>query len=409
MVQLNRNSATSEPPTLEVADKPVIDRQASRRARSESYRRDWLILPLLSLLTVGLLFAAAEAGTRVFWSAEDKGYCMAFDPVEGPHARPNCTSIEKIPEGREVVEHFNECGYRSDSPCGPKAAGVGRIALLGSSIAEGYVIPYGETVGAVMTRTLQSQCGRSVELENLGAEACLPIYSYRHVSEAMRLHPDVAILIVNPWDLEQDVDPKLLAVRDLPVPVNRAPAPEVHLSFVQHIQLLSHSSRALAVAQHYMLQNRRTFLNIYLNAGGDHGAFVRTPFSPAWEQRFAVTDLLVGEMAEKFRAAGIAFMLIAVPERAQVLMLDEEHLPPHVDPWAFTRRLGEIAARNHILYVDALKVFSIAPGRDNLFYIMDGHPTPEAQQLIGKAAAAEIVAAHLPTFDACGQRNPGMQ
>lgn len=403
MPQLNQDIAAP------ASSAPEIERQEpERRLRSRGLsRRDWILLPLLSLLTIALLFVGAEVSTRIFWSTEDKGYCVWFDPAEGPHGKPNCTSIEKIPEGQRVVEHFNECGYRSESPCGPKPPGAARIALLGSSIAEGYVIPYEKTVGATMTNLLHAHCGLPVQLENLGAEACLPIYSYRHMGEALKLQPDAVVLIVNPWDLEQDVNPKLLALRDAPMPVNRASAPSARLTFIQRAQLWSRSSRALAVAQHYLLQNRRTFLKIYLGAGGDHGAFLRVPFSRAWERRFEVTEVLIREMAAKSHAAGVPFILVGVPERAQVLLLDEDHPPAGVDPWAFTRRLAQIAQGSGVLYVDGLKVFSTAPDRDDLFYVMDGHPTPEAQQLLGRAAARELMAAKSSVFANCSQPTRG--
>ena len=355
-------------------------------------RRDYLILPLLSLLTIATMFTAAEIGARLKWPAIDRGYCTNFDPVEGPHGRPNCTTILKIPEGERVTLKFNSCGYRSDAPCGPKPAGTVRIAMLGSSIAEGYAIAYDKTMAMQMTVALRQGCHRPVEVENLGADGCPPIYSYRHVDEALRLKPDAIVMPLNPWDIEQDIDPKLLAMRSAPGPINRMPEPETNLNAVQQIQAWVRGSRSVLVAQHYMLQNRDAFLKLYLFAGGDHTQFVRYPFTPAWEKRFAVTDLLLGEMAEKIHAAGIPFLLMGIPERAQTLMLGAHDLPAGVDPYAFTRRLSEIAAKHGIVYVDALKVFEQVPSHGPLFYVVDGHPTAEAQELMGRAMARTLIA-----------------
>jgi hypothetical protein len=149
-------------------------------------------------------------------------------------------------------------------------------------------------------------------------------------------------------------------------------------------------SRSVLVAQHYMLQNRDAFLKLYLFAGGDHAGFVHFPFTPAWEKRFRLTDLLLGEMADKIHAAGVPFLLIGIPERAQTLMLGAHDLPEGVDAYAFTRRLSKIAEKHGILYVDALKVFEKAPSRADLFYVVDGHPTAEAQELMGQAIARKL-------------------
>lgn len=353
--------------------------------------RDYILLPLLSLTTVVLLFTGTEIFTRIFWSSSDKGYCMYFDPVVGPHGKPNCNSVVKIPEApAAVTEHFNHCGYRSLASCGPKVPGTYRIAVLGSSIAEGYMIPYDQMLATQMTKMLRGAWHRAVEFENLAAEACPPIYAYRHVGEALKLEPNAVVLVVNPWDLEQDVDPKLMAMRDDPRPIDRAPAPEVKLSPIQQVQAWTHDSRTMLVAQHYLLQNRDTFLRLYVMAGGDHTAFVRYPFDPAWRKRFETTDTLLGEMAKTFRAAGVTFLVIAVPERAQVLMLHQRDLPSGIDPYAFTRELSVIAAKHGILFVDGLKVFAKTPDPDKLFYIVDGHATPLAHQLMGESIASAL-------------------
>lgn len=316
---------------------------------------------------------------------------MYFDPVVGPHGRPDCSSTVKIPEAPAAVVHrFNNCGYRSESSCGPKAPGVYRIAMLGSSFAEGYMIPFPETLGSRMTDVLKQRWHQPVELENLAAEACPPIYSYRHMTEALRLHPDAIVLVLNPWDLEQDVDPKLMAMRDQTTPINRTPPPAVSLSFIQRLQALSHQSRTMLVLQHYVLRNEERFLQLYLLAGGDHTAFVRYPFTEAWQRRFAITDTLLGEMAAKSRAAGALFVVLAVPERAQVLMLHHNDLPPGVDPSAFTREISLICARRHIAFVDGLKAFKTAPDPEKLFYVVDGHATPLAHRIMGDSIAGAI-------------------
>lgn len=355
-------------------------------------RRDYILLPLLSLLTIVLLFAGTEITTRVFWSAEDRGYCMYFDPVVGPHGKPDCVSIVKIPEApAAVIQRYNHCGYRSEASCGPKTPGTYRIAVLGSSIAEGYMIPYEQTLASEMATSLRQAWPRNVELENLAAEACPPIYSYRHLNEALKLKPDAVLLVLNPWDLEQSVDPKLMAMRDDPKPITRAPAPVIRLSLLQQLQVWTHDTRAMLVAQHYLLQNRDIFLKLYIMAGGDHTAFVHYPFTPAWRERFNVTDILLGEMAQRLHGAGVEFVVVAVPERAQVLMLHQHNLPPGIDPFAFTREMSLIARKHGILFVDGLKALSQVSDPEKLFYVVDGHATPAAHRILGESIANKLI------------------
>ncbi len=49
--------------------------------RALTSRRDWLILPLLSLATIILMFAAAEFTARILWPQVDLGSCFVDDPI----------------------------------------------------------------------------------------------------------------------------------------------------------------------------------------------------------------------------------------------------------------------------------------------------------------------------------------
>jgi hypothetical protein len=369
-------------------------------------RRDYVLLPLLSILTVVVMFSGAEILARFFWPAGEKGYCVAFDPTVGPHGKPNCTAMNKLPETEWVTYKFNKCGYRSEAACGPKPADAIRIAILGSSIAEGYVTAYDDMFSTRAVKLLSRSCRRNVEFQNLGIEGSPPIYAYRHMDEALRLKADLIALPISPWDVEEGIDPHLMAIRKNAGPIGK-PAVLVHLNPVQKVQALVHDSRVALVAQHFMLQNRQTFLKLYLVAGGDHTDFVRVPFTPAWEKRFADIELLFGEMADKAHAAGVPFMLIGVPERAQAMMARAPDLPAGVDPYAYDRRLSEIAARHGILYVDVLKAIAAsAVDPQELFYIVDGHPTARAHAVIAEALAKELLGGRVGVFSACGGPNP---
>ena len=96
-------------------------------------------------------------------------------------------------------------------------------------------------------------------------------------------------------------------------------------------------------------------------------------------------------MAQKIHAAGAVFVVLAVPERAQVLMLREHNLPSGIDPYAFSRRLSQIAAKNDIAFVDGLDSFARVADPEKLFYVVDGHATPLAHQLMGESLAHKLM------------------
>jgi hypothetical protein len=84
-------------------------------------RRDLWLLPLISVLTLCIPVGGAELAARLIWPLQLDNACRLADPEVGVRYRPNCTTTMKTPEGPWYVSSYNDCGYRSDSSCGPPA------------------------------------------------------------------------------------------------------------------------------------------------------------------------------------------------------------------------------------------------------------------------------------------------
>ncbi len=70
-------------------------------------RRDWFILPLLSLLSLGLVLGLSEAGARIVWPEHLEDRCAVPDPILGLHFQPNCTAEVKSPETPWLDNTYN--------------------------------------------------------------------------------------------------------------------------------------------------------------------------------------------------------------------------------------------------------------------------------------------------------------
>jgi hypothetical protein len=369
-------------------------------------RRDFVLLPLVGVLTVLVMLGVAEITTRIIWNSHEENSCVVSDgSAEGYHLKPNCTSLEKNPEGPWARYHFNECGYRSNTSCGPVSAGTLRIAVIGASVSQGMYVPYEDTFFALSANDLRRICNRAVDVQNLGKPRSSPLNAYRHLDEALALKPDVIVWLLAPFDLEQQIDPQALADRNKTE--QPAKASDVHesLSLMRRIQLLVTSSRTVLVAEHFLLQNRDTFLRLYLNYG-DKADFLRQPFTAAWEQRFSDIDAIIADTAAKARAAGAAFVVIPVPSRAEAALLNSAHRPAHVDPFAFGRRLEQIAAAHGAGYVDLMEPFSRIPDAENLFLIVDGHVAAGGQKVIAAGLTHKLLDGSIPAFAQCAAQNP---
>jgi hypothetical protein len=353
-------------------------------------RRDWMILPLISLLTIVFMFGLSEVTTRLVWTSGGSDPCRLPNHAIG-HS-PECTAVLKSAEGPWVDYSYNDCGYRSEQPCHHKHPGSASIALLGASLAEGYMVPYRQTFAVRASAELTKASRRPVQIQNMGAFQCWPNCAASRVDEALSLKPDAVILAISPFDVSQDIGDSS--------PANLLPG-VVNPSFIERsIQFFSDSS-TVVVAKHFLYQNSPTYVRLYLMQG-DPADFLRQPFTPAWETRFSNLDMQLGVMAEKIRAAGIPFILVVAPEHAQTVLLGMQKLPPRVDSYAFEKRASAIAEKHRIVFVDALKDFrDVAPQVNSLFYPEDGHLTAMGHALISQAIVRSCLSSSHPVFPDC--------
>lgn len=375
------------------------DSQSADR-RSRFSRRDYFLLPALSTLTILTIFAVAEITARLIWPAQEDDSCEVGNHVDGFSLLPNCTSTMKNAEGVWTTTHYNECGYRSETSCGPKPNGSARIAILGSSVSQALFIPYEQTFFARAAKGVEAECGKTVDVQNLGVPNSSPIFAFRRLSEALRLKPDVVLFVLTPYDLEQHIDSRQLAERNDSQAHFTTDAVQLQLSPFKRLQHAFTRSRAILMAQHFLFSNEDTFLKLYL-LYGDKADFLRTPLTPAWEERFANADLLIGDMTERTRSAGVSFIVMPVPSRAEAALLSTRHPRPHIDAAAFGHRLENIAAKHGAGYIDLMNAFRSIPQSENLYYVVDGHLTADGQKVLAQSVVRKLLDGSVPAFSGC--------
>ena len=353
-------------------------------------RRDYIVLPLLSLLTILTLFTAAEVVSRIMFVQHEADACMMADRQLGTRFRPNCTSRVKAAEGPWVINSYNNCGYRTPQSCGPKPDGAVRIAVLGSSVAQGYLVPYGQTFAARAAQQLTQDCRKPVQFQNLASIGYIWNRLADRVDDAIALHPDAAVIVMVPFDLQQDAAPPDDQLADQQ---NHEPGP------LKRLDGLILNSRAVIVAQHFMFRQPDLYTKLYLHYG-DRADFLRPPFTPAWQDRLQRFDQLMADIADRFHAAGVPLFLVYVPERAQAALLSAHQSPPGVDPYALPRQIGDIASRHGVHFIDLSPTMSHMPDAAALYYPVDGHLSGQ-----GAGVLADVLTRHLrqtiPALDGC--------
>jgi hypothetical protein len=362
-------------------------------------RRDYILLPLTALLTVAVLGFLVEVGARIAWPEQQRDTCEVRQDGR-LRMLPNCRSRVKVAEGEWIENRYNECGYRSAASCLTKPPNGLRVALLGTSVARGYWVPYESGFSGRLERTLSSQCERPVEFQNLTFSAADgPVWHTLsdHVDEALRLKPDALVVVVTYFDLSQ--------YTTFPGEAAKAPAPAGSTDLATWIGDLRHKflsdSRATTIAMHLIFSDLPRYLSFYLRHG-DSADYLRPPFTPAWRLRIAVVDSTVDRLANAAHAAGVPLFVLWSPGLPNVLLAHSQQQYPEIDTRAFGNAIADIARRHGAFFVDPMELEASAPDPDKLFYLVDGHPTPEGHQFIAEALGRALTT-QVPQFRACTQ------
>ena len=364
--------------------------------------RDYLLLPAICVLTVLLMFLGSEVGTRLAWSSGQTGQeCHVPDRTLGIVNVPNCTMRVKVPETGWITYHYNECGFRSTEACGPKAAGTRRVAILGSSFAEGTSVPYENSFSALGEAQLTQLCHGPVEFQNLGVYE-LPLRKVlARVGPALKLQPDAAILTIAPLDLEKlnlpDEDDNDSGLKQVSAAAGVS-MPQADL--LGRVKEMVKGSRAITVAEHFMFENPDIQIPMYLHYA-DKADFLRSPFSPAWQQRLSVADTLIGELAARFHAAGVPLLVLVIPQRAQAELTTMKTRPSGIDPLALQRMLSAIAQKHGVGYIDVSSEFKKDAHPANLYYPVDNHLNEDGSQAVARSIVASLLSSGIAAFDGC--------
>ncbi len=363
-------------------------------------KRDFVLLPAISLLTILTMLIASEGVCRMIWPEETRDACLVSDPIIHARFSPNCKSRTKVAEGPWSENSYNECGYRSLESCGPKPPGTIRVAVIGASFSYGYGSPYSDAYTTLVAKDLTRQCKRSVEFQNLGVQNVSLLDIYRRTNEALALKPDVLLLVAGEGEINREMSGGELASRNGPPAAEQNGKPATGIDSLKHTVFVElKESRAALILQHFMYQDQATYANLYL-AYGDKADFLRLPFSPRWQKRFSNLDVLLGDMSKKAQAASVPMVMMISPTQAQIAMANS-HPWAGVDVNAFPAKVSEIAAKHQILPVDLLPSFTARPDVDYLIYTADGHPSPQGQHVIAGVLDTQLLSSGLQVFAGC--------
>jgi hypothetical protein len=384
---------------------------------------DWLLLPLLGLLTVCLIAGSTELIARRMFSESlsSLNNCLIMDdPTTGVRAIPHSTCLYKMPESQPIEYKFNNSGYRADAEYTTKAPGTYRILMAGSSMTMGWGVQREQTFAAILPSELSSQTGRKFELYNDAMMYEVPRIVALRLDQILAAKPDMILWIVTYWDIEyaENAAPVRIKPLDSTVFMGRtrgrlkeALAEKSFAGVVSHLSMivrdLLDSTKTKYLLQHWMNKSQSQYVESHLQ--GPEAEFLRTEPSAEWQSHLRLFDSYSGEIEARARAAGVPIAIVLVPWRVQAAMLTMDEFPKGYDPYKVDGELRAIVTRHGGAYLDILPDFLTTPNPEQHYFPVDGHPNASGHAMIADFLARALTREANSPFALAAQTHTGSE
>jgi hypothetical protein len=371
-------------------------------------RRDWVVLPALSLLTICLIVVATDLlGRLMFANSYGAGEdCLVLnDPSTGARGIPNSVCREKIPEGEATEYRFNGCGYRTDIECGSKRPGAYRIVMIGGSYAMGMRVPIEKTFATLLPAELSRRTGRSIELYNEGMPWKPPHVVALHFDQVLAARPDMIFWVFVPSDTWNAMLPR--GNPESPQVAPSAPSKVKQVLEAAYrplrVELSSHSG---ILFRHFLYESQSQTITSYLAERPDepfmrkiHGPeFLKVEPSAELQGHLAELDGDIAEIEGQARAAGVPLVAVLLPERAQAAMISKGEWPAGFDPYKLDNELRSMIVRHGGTYVDILPDLRNIPNSEQGFFTVEGHPNAYGHAMISAKLGEELTNGEVPAL-----------
>jgi hypothetical protein len=364
-------------------------------------RRDWILLPMLSLMTILILVVSAELAARYFYQESESHAEKCLELLNAPKSMggvPNSVCWEKIPEGVLERYQFNSSGYRSNTEFGPKSPGTFRIVILGSSFALGARVPIEDAMATKLSPELSQLTGKKIEILNMGlaGAAGYPPNVALRIKDALAVQPDLIILVMTPWDIQKQAENRPL---DDPGILPRADASKIEKLI---IQFRNHRWRALLMIRHFLYQSQSQFVKVFLPKGdvGHDSGFLNAEYDDGWKrhlQQFEIRDALI---EARVKTAGVPMATVLIPLRAQAAMLSMNEWPAGYDPYKLGNDVRSIITSHGGTYLDILPEYRNIPNPEQGYYPVEGHLNARGNETVTRLLAKELTSGVVPALKA---------
>ena len=394
-------------------------------------RRDWVLLPLLSLCTILFIGASVKLIAEHSFGVSKTALlsCLVLDdPTTGVRAIPNSTCTEKISEGPATVYRFNNCGHRTEMECWAKDPGVYRIVLIGSSFNFGMRVQREESFAARLPASLSKQTGRRIDLYNESMGWCFPRITVMKLNDMFRAQPDVLLWLLTPVDIQnasfllpdREVEIRVASGGILARAQNRfriafggKSISEATGAIWKSALRVLRASPSGVLLQNVVYASQSEYLKSYLMEPDVDVGFLKTQPSAQWRDNLQEFSGYAAEVARRAAKAGVPLVVGLLPQRGQAALISTGASPAGIDPYKLNEDLRRIIVGVGGTYIDLLSDFRTIPNPEKYYFAVDGHLNSDGHSLFSRLLVKKLSNGPLAglresqTFPVDQNRNPG--
>jgi hypothetical protein len=388
-------------------------------------RRDWILLPMLSLLTILLMVISTKwlAGRMFHTSTSTTSGCLILnDPSTGVRAIPHTVCSEKAYESELVEYRFNNRGHRAGIEYGPKLPGTYRIVMVGSSFNYGMFVSREKSFAALLPEELTKKTGRRVELYNEAMQWGFPASAALRFHQALEAQPDMILWVLTPTDIasssvllpyvgppnsvheESSLAKKMhrikvaFATTSVPMAIESVWNDEIATSWNRRIDSLREAPSGFLL-QHILYVSQSLYVKSYLTGNDSEEGFLSAVPSAEWRSNLRQFDIDAAQIEGQAKAAGVPFVAVLVPNRAQAAMISMGEWPAGLDPGKLDEEVRSIITNHGGTYIDVLPDFRSIPNPERHYFPVDGHPDAGGHAMISEMLAKELTGGAVPALN----------
>lgn len=376
-------------------------------------RRDWILLPLVAIVTICLIGFSAEIIARHLLpeSKTSLNQCLLPNDPGGIRGVPNSVCTEKTPEGEWTVYKFNGCGDYAGMPCGPKPPGSYRIVVVGSSFAMGQRVTNETRMSTVLSQQLSQRAHREINVYNQATGDGFPQNVQARFNDALALKPDMILWPLGAYDLKNVSAEEAGVYRAKTPALIRLKDDILGGVLLEHVRIDLTSTHAAVALRHFVIQEESPdrYVRSYLLGPDSETGFLKDDFSPGWTANLRNFDKLAADIEKRSLAAGVPFVAFLAPTRAQAAMISLGHWPDGYDPYKLDAEMHRIIVNYGGVWIDILPAYRTLSHPELDYLPVDGHQNARAHAMIAGLLVDSFMSNGLPSLPPPSQTPVKMQ